>query len=316
MVGHGGLYGPLRAGSTLHDSAFGATCWAMRPSGPRSTLIGSLPTGPMPTGPILTGPMEDAIAALVRRHDPDRFLTALFAPPEHRDALLTLYAFDHELARAREVTSEPHLALIRLHWWREVVEGERRRHEVATPLAALLDTGRLAPEALLPIIDAYETEAEPCIETLSQWRTWLLEGAGGIAVAAGRLLGAEDPETLRPIGAAFGAARVVRWNHALARRGRCLLPADVLAESGLSVHAAIAEPDSPAVGQVLRRLATEGERLLAQTRSGRIPRGVIAAALPGVLARRDLRRGPEPQPAPRGLADRLAVTWAGLAGKL
>jgi hypothetical protein len=26
--------------------------------------------------------MNDAIAALVRRHDPDRFLTALFAPPD------------------------------------------------------------------------------------------------------------------------------------------------------------------------------------------------------------------------------------------
>ena len=103
--------------------------------------------------------VSDAIVALVRRADPDRFLTALFAPPAHRDALLTLYAFDHELARAREVASEPHLALIRLHWWREVVRGERRRHEVATPLAALLDTGRLTPDVLLPVIDAYETEA-------------------------------------------------------------------------------------------------------------------------------------------------------------
>ena len=51
--------------------------------------------------------MNEAIAALVRRHDPDRFLTALFAPPDRRDALLVLYAFNHELARAREVASEP-----------------------------------------------------------------------------------------------------------------------------------------------------------------------------------------------------------------
>jgi phytoene synthase len=258
----------------------------------------------------------DPIAALVRRNDPDRFLTALFAPPEHRDALLTLYAFDHELARAREVTSDPHLALIRLHWWREVVEGERRRHEVATPLAALLDAGRLPAETLLPIIDAYEIEAAPCVETLSQWRTWLLEGAGGIAVAAGRLLGVEDPEPLRPSGAALGAARVIRWNHALARRGRCLFPVDLLAEGGISVHEAIAAPGSAAVIGVSRRLAAEGERFLTQAPSGRLPRPVLAAALPAVLARRDLRRGPESQPAPRGLADRLAVTWAGLTGWL
>jgi 15-cis-phytoene synthase len=40
--------------------------------------------------------MNHAITALVRRNDPDRFLTALFAPAEKRDALLTLYAFNHD----------------------------------------------------------------------------------------------------------------------------------------------------------------------------------------------------------------------------
>lgn len=260
--------------------------------------------------------MNEAIAALVRRHDPDRFLTALFAPPQHRDALLTLYAFDHELARAREVTSEPHLALIRLHWWREVVEGARRRHEVATPLGGLLDSGRLEPAALLPIIDACEIESEPCIESLADWRAWLLAGAGGIAVAAGRILEATTPEIFRPLGAGFGAARVVRWNRVLARRGRSLLPADLLAASGLTVHAAIAEPDSPNVAAVLRRLAAEGQGLLAQAPSGRLPRAYIAAALPAVLAARDLRRGTAVHPGPRGLADRVAVVWSGLAGWL
>jgi phytoene synthase len=260
--------------------------------------------------------MNDPIAALVRRHDPDRFLSALFAPPQHRDALLTLYAFDHELARAREVVSEPHLALIRLHWWREVVEGARRRHEVATPLGDLLDSGRLDPQVLLPVIDAYEIEAEPCIESLADWRAWLLAGAGGIAVAAGQLLGAADPEIFRPVGAAVGAARVIRWNLALARRERSLLPADLLAGSGLSVHAAIAAPESPEVASVLRRLAVEGQGFLTLAPLGRMPRAVLAAALPAIVARRDLRRAPAGQPGPRGLADRLAVIWSGVVGRV
>src|SRR6201993_4547541 len=97
-------------------------------------------------------PMNQAIAALVRRHDPDRFLTALFAPPDRRDALLTLYAFNHELARAREVVSEPPLALLRLQWWREVVEGAARRHEVAEPLAAAIDAGDFDRADLLALI--------------------------------------------------------------------------------------------------------------------------------------------------------------------
>ena len=104
------------------------------------------------------GAMNQTIAALVRRHDPDRFLTALFAPQAKRDALLTLYAFNHELARAREVASEPTLALIRLQWWREVVEGTRRRHEVAEPLTAALEEGALDRGDLLALTEAREIE--------------------------------------------------------------------------------------------------------------------------------------------------------------
>jgi phytoene synthase len=63
----------------------------------------------------------------VRRADPDRFFCSLFAPAQSREALWLLYAFNHELARAREVASEPVMALIRLTWWREVVEGSVKK---------------------------------------------------------------------------------------------------------------------------------------------------------------------------------------------
>ncbi len=257
--------------------------------------------------------MNRAIAALVRRHDPDRFLTALFAPPDKRDALLTLYAFNHELARAREAVSEPPLALIRLQWWREVVEGARRRHEVAEPLAAAIEAGELDRADLLALIDAREIEAEPAIETLQAWRAYLLSNAGGLAVAAGRLLGAPDPEALRPLGAAYGVAGLLRSAAAHARQGRCLLPEDVLAEHGLTREHVIATPVAAPVQPVMLRLAKEGLGMLA--RPMRLPRRAVAAALPAVLARRDLRRAPA-FPVQRGLGDRLAVMLAGLAGRV
>ena len=249
---------------------------------------------------------------MVRRHDPDRFLTALFAPSDKRDALLTLYAFNHELARAREVTSEPHMALIRLQWWREVVEGTRRRHEVATPLSDAIAQGFLLPSDLLPIIDAREIEANPSIETLADWRAYLLAGAGGLTVAAARLLGASDPEALRPFGAAYGAAGVLRSIHVLAEQGRCLLPADVLVEHGL-VPEAIAGGGNPE--PVLDRLANEARTFLQLARGVRVPKPAIAAALPAVLARRDLRRLTQAT-GPRSFGDKFAVVLAGLTGML
>ena len=256
--------------------------------------------------------MNQAIAALVRRHDPDRFLTALFAPPDRRDALLTLYAFNHELARAREAVSEAPLALIRLQWWREVVEGAHRRHEVAEPLRGAIEAGELDRADLLALIDAREAEAEPAFETVQAWRAYLFGCAGGVAVAAGRLLGAPDAEGLRPLGAAYGIAGLLRSIPAHARQGRCLLPVDRLAEHGQAPEDIIAEPTTSAAHPVMRQLAHEGLMLL---RPIHLPRPVVAAALPAVLARRDLQRAPALL-LERGLADRLAVTLAGLTGRL
>ncbi len=251
------------------------------------------------------------IGALVRRADPDRFLTALFAPADRREALFVLYAFNNELARARDAASNPMLALIRLQWWREVVDGAARAHEVATPLAALLAAGVLDRAELAAIVDAREAEADT-IETPQEWRAMLLAGPGGLAAAAGRLLGTPGSDALRQLGAAYGAAGVLRSVTALAGRGRCLLPVATLAEYGLSPEAAIADPMGTALRPVLAALAQQARPWLTATRS--VPRQAIAAALPAVFARRDLRRPGDARP--RGLGDRLAVTAAALTGRI
>jgi 15-cis-phytoene synthase len=259
--------------------------------------------------------MNDAIPALVRRHDPDRFLTALFAPADRRDALFTLYAFNHELARAREVASEPPLALIRLQWWREVVEGEPKRHEVASPLSQMIAAGVLKPAALLPIIEARETEVYGDFETLADWRAWVLAGAGGLSVAAASVLGASEPEAWRMFGAAYGVAGILRATGLLASLGTCFLPRDLLAGHGLSAEGFINDPGSPPAQAALGAVVREGQAFLADAGRFRVPRAVIAAALPAVLARRDLHRWPAVA-IPRRLGDRLAVVIAGMTGRI
>ncbi|MGI4952985.1 MAG: phytoene/squalene synthase family protein [Janthinobacterium lividum] len=228
-----------------------------------------------------------AMGQMVRRHDPDRFFTALFAPVARREALLTLYAFNHELARAREVTREPVAALIRLQWWREVVEGARRRHEVAGPLGKALDAGQLDPADLLGMIDAREAEAGE-IETLADAVAYVQGSAGGVMVAAARALGMEAAEALRPWGAAYGVVGVLRNAPVLAAQDRGFLGPAVTEEQA---------------AQELVRLA----RTWLAT-AVRVPRRARAAMLPAVLARRRLGR----DPAGFGLGDRLAVVWSAL----
>lgn len=238
---------------------------------------------------------------ITRRHDPDRFLTALFAPAEARETLFTLYAFNHELAHAREAAREPFMALVRLQWWREVVEGAHRAHEVAAPLAAALDEGRLARADLLAMVDGREAEAEAGEgATLPEWRDYVVATAGGVALAAARALGADGDAlaTARAYGAAYGAAGILRHGAALAARGRAVLP--------------------PGDGDARSVLVAEGRRWLAEGAAargeGRVPRRAVSAVLVATLARRDLRRGGA-DGRPRSVADRLAVVAAAVRGR-
>jgi phytoene synthase len=260
-----------------------------------------------------TGSPEEGLQAWVRRADPDRHLCALFAPPDRREALFTLYAFNHELARACEVAREPGLALIRLQWWREVVEGAQRAHPVAGPLLARIASGELAAGDLLSMIEARERESEGGFEDTADWIGWLHAGAGTLMASAARVLGADKAalEPARELGAGCGA--VGQWRNwpALAAYGRCLLPADLLGRAGLSADAMLASPEPAGLSKAGDEVARLAGGLLGRARSRE--RGWIAALLPAVLARRDLARFGH-APRPRGVTDRLAVVSAYVRG--
>jgi len=245
---------------------------------------------------------------IARRHDPDRFFCALFAPPEKREALFTLIAFNHELARAREAASNPLIALMRMTWWREVVEHAAagrpaRQHEVAAPLNAAIQAGALDAEGLIAMAEAREAEAEEAgIASAAALHAYLRGTAGGFAVVAGRLLCAPSsllPE-LQQAGMLYGLAGVLRAVPALAAQGRCLLPHQMIA-----AETVIADPNTAA--PIIRQLALEAP---APPDLRGLPKSARGAALPLVLARRDLRGLAQGSAVRRGVMDRLAVIFA------
>jgi len=231
-------------------------------------------------------PTSSALLLHVQRADPDRFFCSLFAPAPQREFLLLLYAFNNELARAREVTSEPTLALIRLAWWREVVDGAAKKHEIATPLAAAIAAGIFSKTDLAALIDAREAEADPEIHDFCSFLNYARGTAGKLARIAGKILG-EDSGAIEDLGTAYGISGILRAAPFLRRQNRSLLPADGTPETKL-IGAARALLDAKA------------------------PRAARAAWLPAVFARRDLGKGFQP----RGIGDRLAVMRAAVTGRL
>jgi 15-cis-phytoene synthase len=232
---------------------------------------------------------DQTFLSRLRHADPDRFFCTLFAPPDKRDALALLYLFNNELARAREVASEPVLALIRLQWWREVVEGQRKKHDIATPLRDALQAGLFGADDLAALVTAREAEADAEIADFPAFLAYARGTGGRLARIAGQLLGADSPE-VEDLGTAYAIAGILRAAPYHARQQRSLLPADGTAPETLAAHA---------------------RKLLAV----RPPRVALAAVLPAAFARRDLARPAEP-PHERDLWDRLAVLRAAFTGRV
>ena len=103
---------------------------------------------------------EHDLDALVGRVDHDRWLATRFiADPVKRADVVALYAFNYELARAAEVTSQPILGEIRLTWWREAVaeiaRGRTlRRHPTVEALALAVERQAWDEDDLQALIDA------------------------------------------------------------------------------------------------------------------------------------------------------------------
>jgi phytoene synthase len=189
---------------------------------------------------------EDDLDQLIRRVDPDRWLTSRFiADKRARTDVLALYAFDHELARARRAASTQLLAEIRLTWWREALEeifagGPVRRHPVASALGDLVRRHGLPRTPLEAMIDgqiaALDIELGEA-ESLA----WADAVEGSLAMVAASVLDPFRPERAAFAGRAWGLVLLLRSGRAPDARLRPLL-ASAIAEAraeaaGLSVAA-------------------------------------------------------------------------------
>jgi NADH dehydrogenase [ubiquinone] 1 alpha subcomplex assembly factor 6 len=250
------------------------------------------------------------LAALVRQHDRDRYLTALFAPAAHREALFALYAFNYEIARVREIVTTPMLGQIRLQWWREVVEGAYagappRVHEVAAPLTAVIWQYGLSRAHLDRMIDMRELDlADEPPASLAELEAYSDATASGLIHLALEIL-SDDQRADRGlparnaagtaalhVGIAYALAGLLRAMPVHARAGRCYIPADLAADAGLDPLDYAEMRPVPALWQAVEAIgeAAAGHLRAARQHRFELPRGTLPALLPAVIAERALAR--------------------------
>jgi NADH dehydrogenase [ubiquinone] 1 alpha subcomplex assembly factor 6 len=211
------------------------------------------------------------LAALVRRHDRDRFQTTLFAPAAHREALFSLYAFNYEVARVRESVREPMLGQIRLQWWRESIAtafagGAPRAHPVAEAIAETIRARGLSRTLFDHLIDTRERDLDGTPPaSLAALEDYAEGTAATLLYVALEILKVEEAsarEAARHVGIAYGLSGIVRAIPFQASFGRTLMDTD------LSV----------------RTVAQSAAAHLAAARGMR--RAVPAAAVPALLGAR------------------------------
>ncbi len=245
---------------------------------------------------------------LVRAHDYDRYLCAMFAPETARAGLMAIYAFNQEIAKIREVISEPASGYIRLQWWREALDavygGGNPQHQVAVVLGDAVDRFGLSRTHFDRLIDgrafdledqrpenlaALESYADATSTPLVSLALEVLAERGAAAHAAGR-----------HIGVAWGLIGQLRATAFNARRKRTNLPLDALAKVGLapddvfnvrlSGHKASSEDTRRALAQVTKEIAAVAKNHLIGARNFRseFKRKTLVrflpAYLPGILA--------------------------------
>lgn len=239
-------------------------------------------------------PTLSACAEAVRKHDNDRFLTALFAPAAAREDLFALYAFNHEVAKTREVVTEPTLGQIRLQWWRESIDGAYagapRRHEVVEPLAASISRHGLDRAQFDLLIDGREADMDDeapadmdCLVNYAQ-----VTGAPLTRLAC-QALGVRDAaamEAARLVGTAWALTGILRATPFLARGHRSRLPMTLMREQGVTEPALFECKPEPGLPKVVEDVADAARTLLKQARSLRreVPKAALPALLPATLA--------------------------------
>ena len=160
--------------------------------------------------------MSDDLDDLVRRVDPDRWLSSRFiGNAALRADVVAVYAYDHELARAPKVASNPLLGEIRLTWWREaldeIYEGRHvRHHPTAQALADVVKRHGLPRDWLELMIDGRYAELGATPMDDGHTLSWAIDTAGQAAKLAALIL---DPD----VDVEHAQFPGVVW--ALARRG-------------------------------------------------------------------------------------------------
>lgn len=239
--------------------------------------------------------------AQLRVADIDRYLALLLMPEAVQGDLAVLYLFNAEIAAIRDKIRDPLPGEIRLRWWRDVLDGERRSEAAAHPLASallgLVERRRMPVAPLIAMCEArvFDLYDDPMPDRTS-YEGYAGETAAALLQMSAFLLDPAVSATSSTASGHAGVAQAVAGHLMLLpisrSRGQVYLPGDLVAATGLDRDGFLAGDDRLAISNAVRAFAGFGREHLGKARAALddLPRTVFPAYLPVALVEAVLGR--------------------------
>ncbi|MFK0690423.1 phytoene/squalene synthase family protein [Mesorhizobium sp. IMUNJ 23033] len=235
----------------------------------------------------------------VRAADHDRYVSALYAPADRRDALFSLYAFNAEIAGVRDRIHEPLPGEVRLQWWRDVIaaEGEVTGNPLADALKATISAHRLPKSAFDNMLEAriFDLYDDP-MPSRTDLEGYCGETAAALIQFAAMVLYPVEAPRFAELAGRAGCAQAMTGLLLLLplhrKRGQCFVPMDVLAAAGSSPEEFVKGDGGPSAQRAVAAMIALAREHLAAFEQGAqaLPASLRPAFLPLALTRTYLDR--------------------------
>jgi len=218
----------------------------------------------------------------IRNNEHDQFLCGLLAPEEKQTAFFAMQLFYMETSRIRDLVSEPHLGLIRLQWWRDVIDNiyngqsEHMENGAHKEVVDVLSTQEISHSLFNRYLNARAFDMEDRAHDDMPALLRYCEATGGqMAQIKSTAIGAGTSDAALKIGTAAAIYYLVRTLAHQSRVARCKLPIALARKHDLDINGYYKFETSDGLKACVKELSDEILRLIAEARETKTPSNAV-----------------------------------------